>query len=373
MHFVHLITGHEFGAQQQQALRLAQALNDRESHNTLICEPGSVVAIAAQAQGLEVILAPDQARSAPGRIMQVRRVIRELDPALVHIHRGDSSSMPGAISAWLAGVPAVLSTDFPARRNPVLRKFSYGLFERILTRSTRLAESLIERGLPAQKHCLVRTGVDAEDCRPAWTLDKFQREFDLNDSNIAIGMIAELEDGQGHRDLFKALPGIYAAYSRTRIILIGEGRLENQFRKIVESQGLESVVSFAGRRPDLSSFLGHFDMLIHLSPDTQHAIHLIEAQAAGVPVVAFDQGAVRESVADGHVGNLVANRDPVELTAAIKRLMYRPEKRKKLGKQAQAWVREEFAVTAMVESYIAAYRNVLQPRTDRDTRSCEAS
>lgn len=89
---------------------------------------------------------------------------------------------------------------------------------------------------------------------------------------------------------------------------------------------------------------------------------MLKAQAAGVPVVAFDVAGSREAVADGRTGILVPAKDAQALEHAIARLLLDPPLRRRLGDAARSRMRQEFSIDAMVDQHLAVYEAILNER-----------
>jgi glycosyltransferase involved in cell wall biosynthesis len=150
-----------------------------------------------------------------------------------------------------------------------------------------------------------------------------------------------------------------------RLLILGAGPLEAELRGHLEaaagadSEGLAATVTFAGFRPDLREFLGRVDLVVHPAAREGLGVSLLEAQAAGVPVVACAAGGIPEAVADGDTGLLVEPGSPTALAEAVILLLNDAEWRQRLGTAGAARMRAEFSPGRMAEAYIRLYREVL--------------
>ncbi len=203
------------------------------------------------------------------------------------------------------------------------------------------------------------SGVRLEACAPTWSREKFLAEFDLREDDFVVAVIAQLIPRKGHRYLLDALPRIHAAYVGTRVLLFGAGALEPRLRETIAQMRLADVVRFPGYRPDLLDFLGHAHLVVHPATREGLGVGLLEAQAAGVPVVGFRAGGIAEAVNDGVTGKLVSPRDVGGLEAAITYLAYHPRERADMSAAAREWIAEHFSVERMVEGNLAVYREIL--------------
>ena len=185
------------------------------------------------------------------------------------------------------------------------------------------------------------------------------KEFNLADDDFVIAVVAQMIPRKGHRYLLEALPRIRAAFAGTRVLLFGTGPGEAKLREAVAQNGQEKAVCFAGYRSDLRDYLGHVDLLVHPVMREGLGVSLLEAQAAGVPVVGFRSGGLAEAVDDGVTGTLVPPRDARALAEAVSQLIYKPRVRSKMGVAAQEWIRDNFAVEQMVAGNISVYKEIL--------------
>jgi glycosyltransferase involved in cell wall biosynthesis len=142
------------------------------------------------------------------------------------------------------------------------------------------------------------------------------------------------------------------------VILFGIGPLQTQLAAQVTELGLEEQVQFAGYRQDLDRFIGYFKLLVHPAEREGLGIAVLEAQAAGVPVVGFRTGGLVEAIADGETGLLVAPGDVSALAAAILRLIEDDEERTRFAAAGPARICSDFGIDAMVDGNLAVYCEV---------------
>ena len=137
--------------------------------------------------------------------------------------------------------------------------------------------------------------------------------------------------------------------------MLGRGPLRETLEAEADAAGLAGCVRFAGFRDDLPELLPALDLVVHPALMEGLGVSLLQAAAAGVPVVAFAAGGVTQAVADEHSGLLVPPGDSIALGAAIGRLLGDPALRARLGDNARRRVRAEFSIDAMVQRYAALY------------------
>lgn len=339
-------------------LNLIPGLERHGVRGTLICARDSVLAIAAQARGVDVVPLPMAGDLDIGFVGRLRGLIRELDPSLVHVHSRRGADIFGGPAALLAGKPAVLSRRVD-RPESLAGRPKYWFYRRIIAISGCIHRQLRDAGVPERKLRTVLSGVLPEACEPNWSRQKFLSEFDLADDDFVIAVVAQLIPRKGHRYLVDALPGIRAAFAGTRVLFFGAGAEEERLRDAVARKGHSDIVRFAGYRTDLLDFLGHVQLLVHPATREGLGLSLLEAQAAGIPVVGFRSGGQTEAVDDGVTGTLVPPRDARALAEAISHLIYHPRVRHRMSAAAREWIRDRFGIEQMVDGNISVYNEVL--------------
>jgi glycosyltransferase involved in cell wall biosynthesis len=242
----------------------------------------------------------------------------------------------------------------------VVGSLKYLAYDRVVAISDAVRGQLEDQGVPATKLRTIRSSVDADACRPSWTRERFRAEFGLAPENRVVAVVAQLIPRKGHTVLLAAWPLIRHHCPDARLLIFGAGPLQADMESGLGNRpDFGDTVTFAGFRPDLREFLGRVDLLVHPASREGLGVSLLEAQAAGVPVVAFAAGGVPEAVADGQTGLLVAPGDAVALAEAVIALLDDPGRRQRLGAAAAARIRADFSPDRMVEHYVALYRELL--------------
>ena len=285
MHILHLESGRHFYGGARQVLHLIDGLADHGVESTLVCPVGSEIAAVGRAQGLSVRDLPMHGDLDPGFIFRFRRLIDELDPDVIHVHSRRGADTLGGLAARLGGIPAVLSRRVDSRGIPVIGQLKYYFYQKVIAISDQIYQQLAGPGLPNSKLRLVRSAIDPAACQPSWSREQFLREFNLQESDFVVAVVAQLIARKGHRYLLEALAKITMVCPELRVILFGRGPLKKRLKKMLARSDLKSVVQFAGYREDLPAFLGHCQLLVHPAVREGLGLGLLEAQAAGVPVV----------------------------------------------------------------------------------------
>lgn len=355
---LHVDAGREWRGGQQQALSLMCRLPRFGYDAALAAPPKSPLAAAATDHGIGVRAIGMRSDWDLFSARSLRATVQQLRPALIHFHDARGAGV-GALIARAALPPVVIArrVDFPIGRTWLSRR-KYTRAARIIAVSHRVQEVCVAGGLPAERIAVVHDGVD---------LGRFAQRREPEDARHAmrlpsrcelIGVVAALVDHKGHRYLIDALPSILASRPTTKVVLAGEGPLRRSLGEQAADLRVGHAVTFLGQVPDIPAFLSAIDLFVLPSHLEGLCQALIEAMAAGVPVVATLAGGIPEVVEQEVSGLLVPQRDPAALAQAVLRVLGDAELRRRLsdGARVQAG---RFGVEQMVESTARVYDQLL--------------
>ncbi len=358
MKILHVEAGKHLYGGARQVLYIVEGLAARGVDNLLACPAGSEMS-RQQPDGARVPPVKTGGGRYIGLVPRLARLIRAEQPDLVHLHSRRGADTWGGLAAKLAGVPCVLSrrVDNPESRWAVALK--YRLYDHVITISEGIRQVLLSEGLAPQKVSCVRSAVDAAPYLPPVDRAAFRAEFGLPPNALVAGVVAQLIHRKGHRYLLSALPGLLERHPDLQVLIFGQGPLEAELRAEVESRNLAAAVRFTGFRHDLPRWLGGLDMLIHPADMEGLGVSLLQASAAGVPIVTRRARGLPRAVQGGVTGILWP---PGGVAAdAICRLKVEPSAalRTRFGAAGRARILAEFSIDAMVDGNLAIYRQVL--------------
>lgn len=358
MRLLHVETGmHLYGGAQQVAF-LLDALARLGVHNTLVCPPGAAIGTHFSNSAVRVCECPCSGDADLGFVWRLYRLIRAQRPDVVHLHSRRGADVLGALAARLAGVPVVLSRRVDNPESRAWAALKYRLHHRVIAISEGIARVLREAGVPARKLRVVRSSLDPAPWQQPAPRAELCATFNAPSDALLVGVVAQLIERKGHRVLFAALRQL-APVERARlcVLVFGQGPLREALER--EAADLGCAVRFCGFRRDLPRWLGALDLLVHPAYMEGLGVSLLQASAAGVPIIASRAGGMPEAVAEGVSGLLVEPGDATPLCDALRRLMNDAALRQRLGAQGRARIEREFSVAQMAQGNLAVYRELL--------------
>lgn len=355
MKIAHLEFGrHAYGGAEQLKYLLEGLGDDRTAH-LLIAAAGGDMADWAAASGVDHVALPYAGEHDLRAVGRLRGVIAEHGIDLVHVHSRRGADWIGPIAAARSRVPSIISRRIDNRPRFWLRWLMQHRYRRVVCISNAIQQVLETAGVARDNLLTITSAVDAARFAGPAAEDARERLFSRPHRGPLIGVVAQLIERKGHRYLLRALPGLREAYPDLGVVILGRGPLRDALEAEVAQAGLSGCVHFAGFRDDLDELLPALDLVVHPALMEGLGVSLLEAAAAGVPVVGFRAGGVTQAVADEHSGLLVPPGDAIALGAAVGRLLGDAELRQRMGDNARRRVEAEFSIGVMVKRYAALY------------------
>jgi glycosyltransferase involved in cell wall biosynthesis len=307
-------------------------------------------------------------------VLAVARLAAHFRRARVHLVHTHSSKVGivGRLAARVAGVPAVVHTvhgwSFNDTQRPAVRKL-YTAFERAVgsftDRIVVVSESDRDRGLAAgigrlDRYRLLRSGIDPSIYRlPATPREETRAALGFFPGQTVVGTLACLKAQKAPLDFVEAAAAAHARDPEMRFFLAGDGELRPAVEERIRERGLEGVVRLLGWRRDVPDLLHAMDLFLLTSRFEGLPRAVLQAMAAGVPVVATDVDGTPEVVRDGVTGDLVPPADPVAAADRLVALARDPGRRARYAERAREVLKESFDVNRMVTELEELYVGVL--------------
>lgn len=265
-----------------------------------------------------------------------------------------------AMASRMTGVPYITTCHGFFR--PHLGRRLFGLWGRKTIAVSRPVESHLLRdfGLPKNRVFCVPNGIDAGVFLPAVLAERLRLRARYGFQNeTVIGLVARLSDVKGHIYLIEAFALIQDQFPLLRCVFFGEGPMESVLRAAVVEKGLVNKVFFYPVVNRTAELLGLFDIFVLPSLSEGLGLSLMEAQSAGLPVVASAVGGVLDIVEDGVTGYLVSPADSRALAGVLSKVLSDPAAALETGRRARSFICSRYSVRQMVEGTLNAYQAVL--------------
>lgn len=358
MKVMHIETGrHQYGGALQ-VCYLMEGLAQRGVENILVCTKGSRIAQEASgyATVIEIPMQGDMDFVFPFRLLSK---LKEHKPDVINVHSRRGADLWSGFCARLANVPSVLIRRVDNREWPPFVKFKYGTYDQIVSISDGIKKVLLSEGLVSEQVLCIHDAVRSDDYRLPRDRRWFASEFGISETAPVLGVIAQLIPRKGHRYLLEIVPRLLEKFSGMRILFFGQGPMLEELKSDVAAKGLGEVVIFAGFRNDMPKILPSLDLVVHPALMEGLGVSLLQAAAAGVPIVGSRTGGIPEAVRDGINGRLVEPGDSGQLYGAICELFENPELLLRFGSAGRELIKQEFSVNIMVDRYEALYHKLV--------------
>ena len=230
--------------------------------------------------------------------------------------------------------------------------------ERIVTNSTAVRDFYVARRLPAERFTIIPNGVEPARGSRFSRAELLQR-LGLPPESRLLGLVGRLWPQKRIKDAIWATDLLKVIRRDVHLLIIGEGPHRERLFRFRDQVEIRDCVHFLGRRDDVPDLMPHFDVLLSTSAYEGQSNAILEAMAAGVPVVATDIPGTRDLVIDGRTGFLVPLGNRAQMARCVHRLLERPDLARQLGQAGRERVQREFTVAGMVARYVELYRELL--------------
>jgi L-malate glycosyltransferase len=320
--------------------------------------------------GLDVAVIDQTRLALPRLVYALFEALRARRPDVVHAHRYKETIL-GTMAARALGIGAIVSTvhGFPSEEGySGLARYKMQLnlwLERRVTDRHHRAVVAVSQDMAAALRrrlrvpvAVIPNGVPLPDGDPGGGLlerGAVRALLGLDAADVVLGTACRLVPVKGLDTLLVAAGEVVRRAPRTRFVLLGDGPLMPALRRQAAELGLQRHVLLPGHRPDVRPYLRAFDLFVLPSIAEGLPMALLEAMAAGLPVVASAVGGVPEVVREGVEGLLVPPGAPAPLAAALSRLAADGPLRAAMGTRGRARVAEAFSIEATGPRYVALY------------------
>jgi glycosyltransferase involved in cell wall biosynthesis len=291
----------------------------------------------------------------------LKKIINEFAPDAVHAHYATSYGLIGALAGFH---PYIISAwgsdlmDFPENSflKSQLIKYIFKKTDKILVTSKVL--STHAEKFSSKKIDIIPFGVDTNKFKPMEVQSVFKNDC------IVIGTVKSMEQIYGIDILIRAFAQLNRKFPtlNLRLLLVGSGSRENEYKELVSNLNIKKQTFFAGRiqHNDLVSYYNMMDIFVNISRNESFGVSVLEASACEKPVVVTSVGGLPEVAEDMVTGLLVPPSDTEAVVRAMEKLVNDKNLRLTLGVNGRKKVMQEYEFSKCLAKQIEIYNDVIE-------------
>ncbi len=374
------------GGAEKVALTIAEHLDRSLFRVYVACFEGGALSDGFSEVSEAVFQVPRRNGRDPKTVLLLSRIIRENHIEVINCHHY-AAFFYTWLATRLAGAGTIVYTEHSAGEVEDIRHVHKFLCNSLFFKKTgaivgvsqEISDTFNTR-FPGYGRLVtsISNGIDVQKFATAAGRDRVRNAFGFAPDDFVIGTIANFRRVKNHLCLLRAftLPGM--ARPGTRLVFVGRGyagdgeNSEKEARDYVHTHGLEDRVLFAGYREDIADILKSLDLFCLPSVSEGLPVSVLEAMAAGIPIVGSDVRGIREVVRHGHTGLLFPSNDEASLARAIESLRADVRARRRLTEEAFSYVRLEHDLRPWIARYEDLFQRSFQGH-DPQNRGCRPS
>lgn len=305
----------------------------------------------------------------PSCIPGFRRLLKSFAPDVFHAHVPRPTLWASLGLRTMRRRPPFIYTEhnvqevYPRWAQWVYRSF-LPLVDRVISVSEAAARSFAAQWPRAASPVRIWNGIETGRVAPTREPAMVREELHIEAAAPVLCNVANLGYRKGHDVLIDTIARLAAAIPELQCWIVGsfehEPPMVEAVRAAIANGGLSETVKLLGRRRDVPDLLHAADIFVLSSRQEGFPITILEAMAAGKPIVATDVGGCAEAVVDGETGLIVPPEDPAALAEAIASLLGDPERARAMGAAGRERVQREFTIDRMVEQHLELYTQALE-------------
>jgi glycosyltransferase involved in cell wall biosynthesis len=315
---------------------------------------------------------------------QFARILRKYEVDVLHSHMFQASRLSSPIGR-ICDVPLIVETPHVrehwrtgwVKSTYVLDRLLGCFVDHFIAVSQANARYLIEeKGLPQSKIHVIRNGCNFNRLDSARKAPSdLKRELGFEPDDPVILVLGRLEPQKGHRVLLDSLVFVRKEFPAIRLVCAGDGGLRSELEERSRAHGMLDSVRFVGYQANVADWLALADLTVLPSFYEGLPLFAIESLASEKPMVATAVDGTAEVVLNEKTGLTVPPGKPMEMAAAIQRLLRDPTWAKDLARSGRKWVLEHFSEERQVqltnEFYLRAWMERQQPRSTGSKTACD--
>jgi glycosyltransferase involved in cell wall biosynthesis len=363
-----LLHGLTVGGAEVLVARLARSLRDRYRFHFICLDELGKLGEELRQEGFPVEVLGRRPGVDWRLPLRLARLLARKRTALIHAHQY-TPFFYALAARLLYRRPPVLFTehgrwlpDYPRRKRIVANRLLLQRRDRVLGVGEALRQALIvNEGIPGHRVGVIYNGIDLAPYATA-PVDRSstRRDMQVNEADFVLIQVARLVPIKDHLTALRTVKQVAASLPQVRLVIVGEGSEEPILRQSITENGLAEHVRLLGLRSDVARLLSAADVFLLSSLNEGIPLTVIEAMAAGLPVVSTDVGGVAEVVRGGQTGLLAPAGDAGALARQVLQLAADAELRRRLGQAGRERAFVLFSEEKMLNAYDRLYREMLR-------------
>ena len=296
--------------------------------------------------------------------LKIRADLSEMQPDIVQgiLFQGNFSAKLAGRLAGVKNIFCSLHTFDEGTIKVILEKLTGDMAQEYIVVSDALKIFCAQKfSIPLEKIVVVRNGIRLEQFAPPGK--ELREKLGVKSAGPLIGAIGRLHREKGLDVLIRSFSRVANEIPGISLLVIGDGPEKMSLEKLANDLGMSGRIAFTGFLPEAENYLPLFDLFVLPSRIEAMPIALMQAMAAGKPIVATDVGAVSELVKNNESALLVPPENEMVMAEAISRLLRDPGLSQKLGAVAKSRAEKEFSLDKMIEAYNKIYMNALEGKS----------
>jgi len=359
---IHLDSEKGWRGGQQQVVYLVSNLVKQEIPSLLICQPVSRLQIYCREKNLPYRSVPMKGELDLISAQKIAIIARKRKYNIIHAHSAHALATALWVKIFYPNVKVVGTrrVDFQPRRNIFSRiKYGASLLDKIVCISKEIEKILHGYGVSSKKLKTIYSGIDVRKFDAVDPMAHFREMYNIPADHVVVGTVAALVGHKDYPNLLKAAKYVTERMNSVTFVALGTGPDEKKIRGIRDQLELKNRFILAGFQENVGAFLKNFNIYIQASKKEGLGTSILDAFAAGLPIIGTKAGGIPELIRDQSNGILVEASDHVKLGDAIISLINDPELRAKLSNNAIEFVKR-FDVDKTVNQYIELYWELLR-------------
>src|SRR5262245_21736484 len=342
---------------------LIQSLRDRGYQQSVACQPDSALAKRCMKEDIPVHRVNMPTQSSLSAVIRLRRIMQAEKFQIIHCHTSRAHTLGVVVSLGVPGLTRVVTRRMEHRTGgwwKVTLLYNRGV-EAVVGVCEAVRDVFLSAGVKVDLLRVIPSSVDTKKFAKG-DGELWRHRLEFSGDATVISLVAILTWRKGGEILLRAVPNILRKHPTCRILIAGDGPSRPALERMTTELGVDHSVVFTGFVDDIPGILAVSDIVVLPSLKEAAGGAVLEAMAAGKPVVASRVGGIPESVVDEETGLLVSAGDYEALSRAIIRLLDNPALRAEFGRTGRARGEAKLSVYAMCRQYDILYHELLMAR-----------